>query len=70
MLFTKVLKHVEEFLSIMIGLVKIVNISGKSNISDIIRLNKAKFLINIFNTKEDRSYTDINIPDMNFAKMK
>ena len=59
MLFTKVFKQVDEFLSKIIGLVKIVNISGKSNISDIIILNKAKFLINIFNTKEDRSYTDI-----------
>ena len=59
MLFTKVFKHVEESLSKIIGLVKTVNISGKSYISDIIILNKAKFLINIFNTKDDRSYIDI-----------
>ena len=59
MLSTKVFKHNLVFFSKIIGLVKTVNISGKSNISDIIILNKAKFLIKIFNTKEDRSYTDI-----------
>ena len=59
LLFTNKFKHNLVFFSKIIGLVKIVNISGKSNILDIIILNKAKFLINIFNTKEDRSYTDI-----------